>query len=91
MDKKKNNDHILNTKKPPVTGTANLAIGGGFAAYGATLGMVTGSICPVCLIATPIFIGLGGVQKCKYLLSQRKDETHNPSERVPSPEMNPEG
>ena len=56
-------------------GTINLAIGGGFAAYGTTIALTMGAVCPICAVATPLFLGLGGVQRYKYLKSKAdKDE-----------------
>lgn len=60
---------------PVETGKVNLMIGGGFAAYGATIATTMGYICPFCLVATPLFLGLGGVQRYKYLKAKAdKDE-----------------
>jgi len=55
---------------PVETGKVNLMIGGGFAAYGATIATTMGYVCPFCLVATPLFLGLGGVQRYKYLKSK---------------------
>lgn len=44
-------------------GNTNLLIGGGVAAYGATLATTAGIVCPTCLIAAPLFLGWGAVQK----------------------------
>lgn len=59
---------------PVETGKVNLMIGGGFAAYGATIATTMGYICPFCLVATPLFLGLGGVQRYKYLKSKAEEK-----------------
>lgn len=53
-------------------GHTNLLIGAGFGIYGAVIGMSVGFICPACLIATPLFLGMGGVQRYKYLKNKAR-------------------
>ncbi|PCJ99149.1 MAG: hypothetical protein COA45_06830 [Zetaproteobacteria bacterium] len=52
---------------PYENGTTNLLIGGGIGAYGTTMAVSVGYICPFCLIATPLFLGMGAVQRFRYL------------------------
>ena len=57
------------------TGNTNLLIGAGFGAYGTTLAVTVGYVCPMCLIITPIFLGMGGVQKYKYLKKKAEEKS----------------
>ena len=75
MDKELNtkiNDGVVQGNPPCSTGTTNLLIGGGVGAYGTTIALTAGYVCPICVIATPLFLGWGGVQKYKYLKNKRK-------------------
>lgn len=46
-------------------GNDYLLMGGGVGAYGATLAVVTGTICPTCIIIAPALIGAGIYKKLR--------------------------
>ena len=78
MDKELNtkmNDDMGEGDLTCSTGTTNLLIGGGVGAYGTTIALTAGYVCPICVIATPLFLGWGGVQKYKYLKNKQKTAT----------------
>ena len=58
------------TQTKQSTGTGILLLGGGFGAYGTTLALTTGFVCPVCLVVTPLLLGTGAVLKYKHLKSK---------------------
>lgn len=64
--------NVEETCSPCEKGTTNLLIGGGFAVIGGTLVTTVGFVCPVCTIATPLFLGMGAVQRFKYLKNKSK-------------------
>ncbi len=65
------------TCTPCEKGTANLLVGGGFAVYGTAVATAAGAVCPVCVVAAPLFLGLGAVQRYRY---QRKKK--NPDDEA---------
>ena len=60
---------------PCEKGTTNLLIGGGFGAYGTTMVLTIGYACPICMVATPLFLGMGAVQRFKYLKNKSVDNS----------------
>ncbi len=57
------------------TGTTNLAIAGGIGVYGGSIFATSGIICPACIIAAPLFLGIGAMQRRKFLKKQAEKET----------------
>jgi len=62
---------------PDETGTTSLLIGGGIGAYGTTLAVTGGIICPTCVVAAPLFLGWGGVQRYRHLQRKKTDAEAN--------------
>ena len=54
---------------------ASLAVGGGIAAYGTTLATMSGVVCPACIVAAPLFLGLGAFQRLKYEKAKKADQS----------------
>lgn len=74
MDKK--TDHKADeraTSGPVSSGKTNLIIGGGIGAYGTTLALTVGYICPVCVVAAPAFLGVGAWQTLKARADKKSD------------------
>lgn len=71
--------HAKHIKKQDAqnNGNKNLLIGTGFGAFGSTLVLTAGYVCPFCMVATPLFLGMGAVQKYKHLTQQEKLKTDN--------------
>ncbi len=67
---------------PCQNGTKNLLIGAGFGAYGTTIALTAGTVCPVCIIATPLFLGIGAYQKIKHLKRKKEYQAETPQERT---------
>lgn len=61
------------------TGTTNLAIAGGFGAYGTATFLSAGFLCPACIIAAPLFLGIGAAQRRAFLKKQAKAENSTPN------------
>ncbi len=75
-DSEDSNDITSNEKVQCATGdkgTASLLIGAGFGAYGTTIVAASGVVCPVCVIAAPLFLGLGAVQRISYTKKNKKE------------------
>ena len=53
------------------TGNTMLLAGGGFAAYGTTMAVAVGTVCPVCIVATPLLLGVGAYQKYKHVKAKK--------------------
>jgi hypothetical protein len=49
-----------------------LLTGAGIGVFGSTLAATTGFVCPVCILATPLFLGYGGYQKYKEICNRSK-------------------
>jgi hypothetical protein len=60
-------------EKPQSTETGNMMLvaGGGFAAYGTTMAVAAGTVCPVCVVATPLLLGVGAYQKYRHVKAQK--------------------
>lgn len=56
------------------TGTTNLAIAGGIGVYGGSIFASAGVICPACIVAAPLFLGIGAVQRRAFLKKKAKEE-----------------
>ena len=56
-------------------GATNMMIGGGIGAYSAATFLAAGAICPACIIAAPLFLGIGAAQRHTFL--KKKSGEHN--------------
>ena len=54
----------------PEKGTSNLIIGSGVGAYGALSLVLTGAVCPACIVITPTLLGYGAYQRYKFNQTQ---------------------
>lgn len=52
-------------------GTLEIATGVSFGAYGMTLALTVGTICPTCIIATPAFLGYGFYKRQKARIDNK--------------------
>ncbi len=59
------------------TGTTNLAIAGGIGVYGGSLFAASGIVCPACIIAAPLFLGIGAMQRHAFLKKKAKSDEKN--------------
>ena len=64
------------------TGTTNMLIGGGIGAYGATTLLAAGFICPTCIIAAPLFLGIGAAQRHAFLKKKVDDHTNTKESNI---------
>lgn len=67
------------------TGTTSIVVGGGFGLYGTSLFAATGTICPACLIATPLLLSVGVVQRHFFLKNKTKEneqKNDTPTEKM---------
>jgi len=67
----------MNTKESPIDealANANTLLAGGASAgaIGAAGLLLTGAVCPLCIIATPILLGVGMVQRIRATRKQKK-------------------
>ena len=53
-------------------GNKCLAIGTGVGVLGTGAAIITGAVCPICYIATPVLLGMGVFQKWKAKREQKK-------------------
>lgn len=63
------------------TGTTNLAIAGGIGVYGGSIFAASGVICPACIIAAPLFLGIGAMQRKAFLKKQAEDQENDTTEQ----------
>ena len=52
-------------------GNVCLIAGAGLGTLGTTLAVTTSFVCPMCMIGTPVLLGIGGWQKYKYLKGKK--------------------
>jgi hypothetical protein len=62
------------------TGNTMLLAGGGFAAYGTTMAVTAGFVCSVCVVATPVLLGVGAYQKYKHRQTKNASIPENSQE-----------
>jgi chromate transport protein ChrA len=73
MTDEKNNQNEQ-PKPGPDKGNIALLTGAGIGTYGTTMALTSGFICPVCVVATPLFLGIGGLQRYKHLKNKKEKE-----------------
>lgn len=55
-----------------------LAAGASAGAIGAAGALITGAVCPLCIIATPILLGVGFLKRMRLNREQKKLQEVNP-------------
>ncbi|MBD3262065.1 MAG: hypothetical protein GF334_10445 [Candidatus Altiarchaeales archaeon] len=55
------------------SGNTELIVGTSLSAYAAASTIVTGAVCPLCVIASPLLLGVGLIKKIKNQIDNTED------------------